>query len=155
MDVDERLVRPAGRDERVAAGRRLAEAGTDDEQQVGVAHACRELRVGADADVAGVDPRGVVDVVLPAEPGTDGELVRLREGEEVRRGLLRPPAAADDRERPLRAGEQLAQARQLVRSRVGLQRRVRLCVVRLDLLREHVLRQREHDRSRVARTWRS
>ena len=31
---------------------------------------------------------------------------------------------------------------------MGLQRRVRLCVVGLDLLREHVLRQREHDRPR-------
>src|SRR6185437_2291341 len=73
MDVHERLLV----DQRVAGRRHLAEPRPDDEQQVGVADALRELRVDAYADVARVARRVVVDRILAAERGTRGQLVRL------------------------------------------------------------------------------
>ena len=53
--------------------------------------------------MTGVDVGAVVDVVLAAERRSDGDPVRLAERGDRRRGLGRPAALADDRERPLRA----------------------------------------------------
>ena len=55
VDVDERLAGMVGRDERVAVGRRFAEPRADGEDQIGVADALLELRVGAVAELAGID----------------------------------------------------------------------------------------------------
>ena len=82
-------------DERVAGRRHLAEPRPDDEQQVGVADARGELRVDADADVADVARRVVVDRVLPPERRAGGELVRLDE----RAHVDRAPAASSPRRR--------------------------------------------------------
>ena len=57
MDVDERLAGMVGRDQRVAVGGRFAEARADGEDQVGVADALLQLRVGAVAELAGIDLR--------------------------------------------------------------------------------------------------
>ena len=94
MDVDQRLARMVGRDQRVAVGRRLPEARSDREDQVRVADALLELGVGAVAELPGIDAARVRDRVLAAEGGGDGNAVA--EGEVARndapaRGLQSAP----------------------------------------------------------------
>ncbi len=103
MHVHERLCGGRRREQRVARRRHLAEARPDDEQQVGVAHTGGELRIGADADVADVARRVVVERVLPPKRGARGDRVRLEEYTHVRRGARVPAGAAENRERPLGA----------------------------------------------------
>ena len=112
-------------------------------------HAARERRVEADRQVARVDGRVVVDVVLAAERGGDGHGARLAEGEHVLAGLRAPAALADDDERPLGAGQQLPQARQVAGRGLRPRRVDRGRVRHVGLLEEHVLRQRQHGGARA------
>src|SRR5205814_7059265 len=61
MDVNQRLVRMIGCDERVAIGGRLAEPWANGEDQIGVADALLELGVGPVAELAGIDAASVAD----------------------------------------------------------------------------------------------
>ena len=103
-----------------------------------------------DADVADVARRVVVDRVLPAERRAGGQRVRLEERLHVLRRTRRPTRAAEESERPLRSSEQAAELLDLLGARMRLHDVERLCVRRVGLAREHVLRQREHDRARTA-----
>ena len=88
VHVHEALRRPRRVEQRVAAGRHLAEARTDREHEIGVLDPLRELRVEADADVADVVRMAVVEDVLEAERAADW-------------GSRSPPrTAADRRTRP-------------------------------------------------------
>ena len=151
MRVHEPLVRPGGLDQRVARGRGLAEAGAKREQEVGFAYALRERRVDRQPDVPDVAGRAVVEVVLAAEGSACRQAVRLDEREQVGGRLLRPAAAADDRKRALRTGEQLAQPGEVIGAGIRLHHPVRRCVVDVAPLHEHVFRKRQDDRSGPAR----
>ena len=106
VDVHERLLRRRHVEERVARRRHLAEPRPDGEQQVGLANTRRELRVDADADVADVARRVVVERVLAAERRAGGQRVRLEERAQVARRGRRPAGATENRERPLGSFEQ-------------------------------------------------
>ena len=147
MDVDERLARIGRLEERVSARRHLAEATADREHEVGVAKPAGDRLVHRDSEHADVARRAVVDEVLAAERTRDGELVRLAERLHVTARLRRPAALANDDERPLRGGEQLAQPLEVVR--LGLDRGELDArrVGDLRLLRENVFGERENDRA--------
>src|SRR4051812_36452652 len=109
MDVDERLARMVGRDERVAVRRRLAEARADGDDEVRVADALLQLRVGAVSQLAGIDLARVADGILPAECGSYGDAVAEGEVREVVRRARAPVGAADDGDRRGGFLEQLEQ----------------------------------------------
>ncbi len=125
MDVDQHAPDARRDDRREAAGLDVAEPGPDDEEDVGVAQAVAQRRIGAEAEMARVAGRLVVHVVLAAPRSRDGDAARgAPRGERRPRGGA-PGKPSDDREWPLRAGEQLACAREIARRRAGLRRRVR------------------------------
>src|SRR3546814_11261627 len=98
MDVHQPLARPRDVEQRVATGGHLAEPGADHDQQVAVAHPGGQLRVDADADMAGIVRVPVVEMVLAAERSTDRQRVRLGEPSERIRGRGVPAAAEIGRE---------------------------------------------------------
>ena len=114
MDVDERLPRIRRLEERVPARRHLSQPAADREDEVGLAQPRGDRFVHRDTEHADVARRSVVDEVLAAERARDRELVRLAERQHVAARLGRPAALADDDERPLGRGEQLAQAREIL-----------------------------------------
>ena len=138
-----------GVEEGVGVGRDLAQAPADRQQHVGVADPRRERRVHPEPRVPGVGGRAVVDVVLAAEGGGDGDALRLAERRDVEAGPGRPAALADDRQRALCTLEQLRQARhRRIARRRGGERPVRCRVGDVDDVGEHVLGQRENDGAR-------
>ena len=150
VDMDQRLAGMVGSDERVAIGRGLAEPGADGQQQIGVADALLQPGVGAIAQLAGIDAAFVVDRVLAAEGGGDGDAVAEGEiGEMVRRARA-PVRAADDGDRRGGFLEQFEQSGN--RAWIGrfAQRRHRWPVDRLDLVTQHVLGNGQHHRPRSA-----
>ncbi len=147
VDVDERLAGMVGRDQSIAVGGRLAEPRADGEDQVGVADALLQLRVGAVAELAGIDLAAVADRVLAAEGGGDRDAVAEGEIGEMVRGARAPVGAADDRDRVGRVLQQFEH--RLDRAGVGLlgERRDARAVGHVDLVAQHVLGQRQHDRA--------
>ena len=121
--------------------------GADGEDQVGVADALLQLGVGAVAELAGIDAAVVADRVLAAEGGGDGDAVAEGEVGEMMRRARAPVGAADDRHRVGRVLQQLEH--RLDRAGIGRlgERRDARAVERLDLVAQHVLGQREHDRA--------
>ena len=67
VDMDQELVGMVGADKLVAVGRGFAETSAGDKQQVRLADALLEFRVGAIAKLPGIDAALIVDRVLPAE----------------------------------------------------------------------------------------
>ena len=125
----------------------LAEPAADREDEVRVVQPRCDPLVHRDAEDADVARRAVVDEVLAAERARDRERARLAEGEDVAARLRRPATFADDDQRALRGGEQLAHATELLRARRDARRLDRRRIGDVGLLREHVLGQREHDRA--------
>ena len=115
MRVHERLARIGRLEQRVPPRRHLAEAATEREHEVGVAQPPGERLVHRDAEHADVARRAVVDEVLAAKRARDRKLVRLAERLHVAARLRRPAALADDDERSLGGGEQLAQPLEILR----------------------------------------
>ena len=146
MDVHELLVRPWHLEQRVPAGRHFAEPAADREHEVGTCEALREAIVHRDAEDAGVAARAVVHEVLAAERARDRELARLAEREHVLACPRRPAALADDDERPLGGGQELAEPLQVLGARSRVRDLDRGRVRDIGLLGEHVLGEREHDR---------
>ena len=152
MRVDERLARARRLQQRVAAGRHLAEPAAEREDQVGLLDVTCELRVHPEREMPRVDVGAVVDVVLAAERRGDRDPVLPRR----RRARPRPsprvqppsPTIASGRSEPR---QQVAEPGQVVLSRGGTGDVRRSAVLRIGLLEEHVLREREHDRSRADR----
>ena len=108
MDVHEALLRPRRLQQRIAAGRHLAEPGADGEDQIGFADAPRQLRIDADADIARIERMVVVEQVLEAKRAADRELPAFGEALERHARRRVPAAAADDREGPLGGHQQRA-----------------------------------------------
>src|SRR5690606_11227625 len=79
MDVNEALARCRHVDKRVSAGSDLAEPCAEYQQKISLLHPAGEGRVYADPDIARITGVAVVDVVLAAERGSDGKIVRLGE----------------------------------------------------------------------------
>ncbi len=98
MNVHQSLPRLRNFEQRVGAGRHFSEARADDEQHVGVLHALRELRIDADADVAGVIRAAVVEQVLAAERGAGRKTRGLDPFLQRKARLAVPAAAAEDDE---------------------------------------------------------
>ncbi len=146
VHVHELLLRPRRLDERVGAGRHLAQARADHEQQIRAAHALGELGVDADADVADVMAVAVVEQVLEAERAGDREARAFRERLQVAAGFARPNRASQYRERAFRAREQASQLFQITGGRTRLHHLVGRDIGHARRLGEHVLGQREHHR---------
>ena len=120
MDMDHGLLRHRDVEQGIAAGGHLAQARADDQQQVGVAHALGQLRIDADADVAGI--AGLRDCRTRSWQRKDAPTGRpLASAKAVMSaaGLGTPAAAAHDHQRALGRGEQLAQPRHVGRARDG------------------------------------
>ena len=92
----------------------------------------------------------VVDQVLVAERGAHRKIVGLDEGPDVGAGLGAPAAAAHDHHRPLGRVEQLAQLGHVARRGRAAGDLVGAGIGHLDLVGQHVLGQRQHDRARPA-----
>ncbi len=150
VDVDQGLAGMVGRDERISVGGGLPQPGPDRDDQVGIAHALLQLRVGAVAELTGIDLAAVADRVLPAEGGGDGDAVAEGEVGEMVRGARAPVGAANDRDRRRGVLQELEQG--LDRAwigRFGDGRNTRP-VISADLIAEHVLRQRQNHRAGAA-----
>ena len=140
MNVDQRVRRLGGGEQRVAGRDHLAQAFADDEQDVRSAHARRQLRIHRDADFTGVVRMGVVDDVLVAKRAGDGQRIGLDEAPEVRAGGGSPSATAGDDQRCRRASQQLAQGSELGRRWCRLGDGNARRVDRIHRRRQHVLR---------------
>ena len=147
MHVDERLPRSRRLEERVAAGRHLAEAAADRERRDRRRGGGPRCLVHRDAEHADVARRAVVDEVLAAERSTR-RAARSPRRTPVRRGSSRPSSRPRRRRR--------AGARRRREARAGARDPLRAGATRCDLdasavrnvglLGEHVLGQGEHDR---------
>ena len=109
-----------------------------------------ELRIDADAHVAGVVRVAVVEQVLKAERTADRQIPVLGKALQRRASLARPAAAAGDHEGPLRFDQQRTQVAQRARRGPGLRglgARQHRCTCGL---RQHVFRQHQHHWARAA-----
>ncbi len=120
MQVHQRLGRTRRLDQRIAAGRHLAQPRADRDQQVGLAHPLRQLRIDADAHVTGVVGMAVVEQILEAEGTRHRQLPGLGEALQCQARRRVPAAAAGDHQRALRGQQPLAQFAQCRRSRPAL-----------------------------------
>ncbi len=103
-------------EELVAAGGHFAEADAEGEDEIRRTDAGGELRVDADADVAGVERVAIVEGVLKAKGAADGEAPALGEVLEGTGAGGGPAGAAGDDQGTFGRGEQLAEAREGGRS---------------------------------------
>ena len=150
MDMHQLLLGHRQVEQRVAAGRRLAEARPDGDDEIAGLEALAQRRADADAEIAGIVGMTVVEQVLVAERGAHRQIVGLDEGADVGAGLGAPAAAAHDHHRPLGRLEQLAQPGHVARRRRAAGDLVGAGIGHLDLVGQHVLGQRQHDRTRPA-----
>ena len=119
MDMDRGWLRHGNVEQRIAAGGHLAHARADDEQQIGLRDALRQLRIDADADVAGIVGMQIVDDVLAAERAADRKAVGLGEAVmSARPAALQPPPPTIISGR-LAAASSVAQPRHIGRRRDG------------------------------------
>lgn len=150
MHVDEHLAGARAVERRVALRRHLAEPRAHDQHDVGLLEARDQRRRAGRADVASVGARARRQQVLAAERDRRGDAVRLGEGDRLAAALVGPARAADEHQRLLGAGEDLAHARDVRRGRGGAMRDMGLGVARVRGVDEHVLGQRQHDGPRTA-----
>ena len=146
VDVDELLQRPRRLQQRVAAGRHLAQPRADRQDEIGVGDPLRELRIDADAHIAGVVRMPVVEQVLEAKRAAHGQVPAFGEALQCIAGGRVPAAAADNDERPLCGKEHRAQVAQRTGRGPGLGRLDARQHRRGGGAREHVLGQHQHHR---------
>ena len=149
--MDERLSRRRRLEQRVPRRGHLPEPRADGEQDVGIPDTGREQRVDADADIADIARRVVVQRILAPERRPRGQRVRLEEDAQVGGGGGAPPRPADQGQRPLGSREQSVEPLELRGCGIRRDGRRREHVGGVARRVEHVLGQREHDRSRPAR----
>jgi hypothetical protein len=149
VDVHQLLLRARRVQQRVAAGGHLAQAHTERDDQVGGGCA-RQLRVDADAHVAGVVRVPVVEGVLEAEGAAHRQLPVL--GKTLQRGAASAsqPAAAGNDDGALRRQQHRAQVAQATWRGPGAHRLHARQHRRGRHLRQHVLGQRQHHRPGTA-----
>ena len=146
--MHERDLRRRDVEQRIALRRHLAEPPPHHDDEIGRLDARQELRVRADAEVAGVRRMQRVEQMEAAERGDHRQSEALGEALNARAGTGRPAAAAEDHERPRCGPDQLLQPRHFREARPGLDRLRRRHVGDRNPLGEHVLGQRDDDRSR-------
>ena len=148
MHVGEPHLRPHQLRKGPALAGDVAEAGAEHEQEVGVAQD-RHLRGRVrQPHVAGIEPVGVREEVLPAE-GHDGRhLPALGEGEQSLSPAAPVEAAAGEHERALGRREPGPQGCDVLRMRRRPHQRLRMHRLGIDPRREHILWQRDDDRPR-------
>ena len=144
--MDQQLAGMIGGDELVAIGGCLAEPRADDEQQVGLPNALLELRIGAVAEVAGIDRAAVGNRVLAPERRRHRNTVAVREAGEIMRRCRAPVGATDNRDGVGRVLQQVDHRAHRAGASGLRDRRDRRTIDRLDLVAKHVLGNRQHDR---------
>ena len=141
VNVDELLLRPWNIDERIPARGRFAQARAKNQEKVRILNFLGQLRIDADTHIASVTGALVVKVVLAPERDRDRQPARLGKGLNPRHGFGIPSAAAKDRKRPFRGGQQLPEPFHVLWRRMRLDALVRHWVPGLGFLAEHILRQ--------------
>ena len=101
MDVHQLRLRLGNVEQRVALRRHFAEPAADQQHQVGGLDARQQLRIGPDAEIAGVAGMQRVEQMAAAERGGDRQREALGKARERGAGRLRPAAAADEHDRTL------------------------------------------------------
>ena len=147
MDVDQFLVGVGALHQRVVGGRHLAEAAADQQDKVRLLHARRQLRVEADADVAGVVFVAMIEQHLAAEGASDRQRPAFGYALHLLNRLRGPARAAEDGERLLRRIEQRFELIQLRLARPRLDRGEGQGGRCLDCVGQHVFRQRDDHRA--------
>ncbi len=148
--MDQRLVGVGAFQQRVVGGRHFAHAAADQQHEVGLLDRCRQLRVDADADIAGIVRVQMVEQHLAAEGAADRQRPGLGDAAHPRHRLGIPARAAEDDEGPLGLAEQFLQRVELGFAGAGFDRCVRQGGGRLDQAGQHVLGQRDDDRAGAA-----
>ena len=109
MDMDKRLFRVIGRDQRESIRGGFAQPRSDGEDQVGLADALLQLWVGPVTELPRINSAAVRKRILPAERRSYRDAIAEREIPEVMRRPRAPVGAADDRNRVGRFLEQFEQ----------------------------------------------
>src|SRR5262249_10801878 len=125
IDMYERLLRPGDVDEGVALGGHFAEPAANQDDEIGVLYARKEVWVRSDAEVAGVAGMLRIEEMRPAERGRDRQRKALGEALDCHAGRRRPAAAAEERDRTLRLVKHRLQATHVSGARRRLDRRER------------------------------
>jgi hypothetical protein len=99
VHVDQALGRHWRGQQRVAAGGHLAEARADGQDHIGFAHARRQFRIDADADVADVVGMCIVQQILEAEGARYRQVIGFGKALDIGAGLFIPAAAAQQHQR--------------------------------------------------------
>ena len=127
-------------EELVAAGGDFSESGTHRDEQIGGSKPFGNLGVESDTGLSTIVRVPVVDVVLAAERGQDGDIVCFGEALDVGGGLCIPPAAADDHHGALGCFEHRLERRDFVASCFRFRRARRERIRHIRGSREHILR---------------
>ncbi len=110
MNVDQSLRGLLRREQGVALGRVISEPRAESQDHVSAANPLHQLRIGGEAQVAGVAGAVVVQQVLSAEGKRSRQVVRLEPGAERRARFCRPAGSAEDHHRPLGRSQSHADA---------------------------------------------
>ena len=109
MHVHQRLPWHRRCQQRVAAGRILAEARTQCDDQVRRLEPLGEAWIDPEPQVSAIVRIAVVDEILATEARGDRQFMSSGELEHSLAGFRGPTTASDDEQRPLREGKDLAQ----------------------------------------------
>jgi hypothetical protein len=115
MHVHEGRLRRGNRKQRVALGRHFPEPAADQHDEIGL-DPRQQLRVGPDAEIAGIAGMQRMEQVGAAEAGRDRHGECLGEASDGLASGLRPAAAAENEERALGLGDEVSQFAHLRRS---------------------------------------
>ena len=151
MDMHQRPAGIRDAEQRVGLARHLREAPADQQDEVALLDAGEQLRVRADAEIAGEVRMVGREQHLPAERDRDRQVETLGEGLEVGDRLRTPARATEDRDRRLGRGEALGEIGHLRRGRMLLGDLIGLGVGNVSKVGQHVFGQRDHDRAGTAR----
>ena len=148
VDVDEVLAGRGNVEQSITLRGRFRHAAADQHDEVGGLDPGPELRVGGEADFSGIIVMLPVEGAGPAERADDGHVEAFGESREGRARPIGPACSAEDGDRALGAPQHLLQFGHLREPGPDRRRRDARGVGDLRALDEHVLRQRDHDRSR-------
>ena len=99
MDMDQYLVGMVGGDQCIAIGGGLAQPRADGQYQIGILDPLGQLRIGAIAEIAGIDRTFVREIILPPERDCHRKPDALGILGKIIFGFFAPASAADNRDR--------------------------------------------------------
>ena len=147
VDMDQHLAGMIGRQERVAIGRRFAQARADREDEVRAPDPVKQFGIGAVAEIACPDRAVVRYRILTPEGRSNGDAPFFRKGLKSFTRLGIPVCPANDRDRSARVEKQLFE-RGEARSRRRLPDRFNLWAINgFNHVTEHILGERNNDRA--------